>query len=127
MHMTKLINCICKSLIELLLALPFYSSSYSVGGSLPVINAYSSEFIRNRYRGPYLTTLASFWMVGALLCGVFAWIILPVQFHSSLGSITFHSWRLYILISALPSITGAVLFFVMPESPRFLLEVGGML
>ena len=52
-------------------------------------------------------------------------MIIPVgSIHSSLGSIEFHSWRLFIAVSALPSILGALLYFILPESPRFLLEVG---
>jgi VNT family MFS transporter (synaptic vesicle glycoprotein 2) len=64
-------------------------------------------------------------MVGRLLCGAFAWMIIPVgSIHGSLGSIQFHSWRLFIAVSALPSILGALLYFILPESPRYLLEVG---
>ena len=97
----------------------------SVGGSLPVLFPYNSEFIRNKYRGPYLGVQSTFWMVGRLLCGAFAWMIIPVgSIHSTLGSIQFHSWRLFIAISALPSILGALLYFILPESPRYLLEVG---
>ena len=95
----------------------------SVGGSLPVIMAYTSEFIQTKYRGPYLGVLSSFWMVGALLCGAFAWALLPFDMSLSIGSYSVHSWRIYFLVSALPSLIGAVLFFIMPESPRFLLEV----
>ena len=34
-----------------------------------------------------------------------------------------HSWRLYIAISAVPALIGALLYLLLPESPRFLLEV----
>ena len=101
----------------------FYHN-YSVGGSLPVIMTYSSEFVRTKYRGPYMGTLSSFWMVGALLCGGVAWAILPLDINgASIGSTPFHSWRLFLLVSALPSLIGAIFFVFLPESPRFLLEV----
>lgn len=86
---------------------------------------YNSEFIRNKYRGPYLGVQSTFWMFGRLLCGAFAWIIIPLgNIQTSIGSIEFHSWRLFIAISAVPSILGALFYLIMPESPRYLLEVG---
>ena len=52
-------------------------------------------------------------------------MIIPVgSIHSSLGAVQFHSWRLFIAVSALPSVLGALLYFILPESPRYLLEVG---
>ena len=92
----------------------------SVSGSLPVIAPYMAEFIRNKYRGPVLGISSTFWMVGRLLCGAFAWIIIPMGL---VAPFNFHSWRLFIAISALPSLLGAAAYFLLPESPRFLLEV----
>ncbi len=39
-----------------------------------------------------------------------------------------YNWRVFLAISALPSLIGAVMYFIFPESPRYLLEVrwGGM-
>ncbi len=90
-----------------------------MGGSLPIIMAYNSEFIQSKYRGPYLGVLSCFWMFGALLCGGIAWVLLPLEL--SVGHV--RSWRMYLFASAFPSIIGALLFIIMPESPRFLLEV----
>ena len=101
------------------------SPPFRVGGSLPVLFPYNSEFIRNKYRGPYLGVQSTFWMVGRLLCGAFAWIIIPQSnINMALGTIHFRSWRLFLAVSALPSILGSLLYFILPESPRYLLEVG---
>jgi len=35
----------------------------------------------------------------------------------------FHSWRVFVLVCALPAIAAFVGLMFMPESPRFLLEV----
>lgn len=102
-----------------------FFSGFGVGGSLPVIFPYTSEFIKNQYRGPFLGVQSMFWMVGRLLCGAFAWAIIPQgSINASLGEFRFHSWRLFIAVSAIPSFIGAFLYFLLPESPRFLLEVG---
>ena len=83
-----------------------------------------SEMVRNKYRGPYLGVLSMHWMLGSLLCGAFAWMIVPAEINLSLGSLQIHSWRVFIIVSSIPSILGACLYFFLPESPRFLLEVG---
>lgn len=36
----------------------------------------------------------------------------------------FHSWNLYLLICAVPSITGTIIFIFLPESPKFLMTIG---
>ena len=86
---------------------------------MPVIFPYIAEFTRNKYRGPYLGVQAFFWTFGRLVCGGFAWIILPLAISRV------HSWRVFIALSAVPSLVGALLYFFLPESPRFLLEVRG--
>lgn len=85
---------------------------------------YTSEFIHSRYRGQYLSTLSVFWMFGGLLCGGVAWLLLPLEFEDVyFGSIAIHSWRVFLMVSAIPSLLGALLYVILPESPRFLLEV----
>ena len=102
----------------------FSHSLSSVGGSLPIIPMYLTEFIHSRYRGPFLGVMGSFWMFGALLCGGLAWLLLPLEISGvSIGSLEIHSWRVFLALSAIPSIIGAGMFLVLPESPRFLLEV----
>ena len=109
-------------LFSLLRSLSLFSPS--VGGSLPIIPMYFSEFIYSSYRGPLLGVLSIFWMFGALLCGALAWLLLPLQFvNFPFSTLQIHTWRLFIALSAVPSIVGAVVFFLLPESPRYLLEV----
>ena len=89
-----------------------------------MIMPYASEFVYSRYRGPYLSSLSIFWMIGGLLCGGTAWVLLPINITGvSIGAVSVSSWRVFLMLSAIPSLLGAFLFIVMPESPRFLLEV----
>lgn len=86
---------------------------------------YNSEFVRNKYRGPFLSLQGLFWMVGRFLCGGLAWILIPMtSIRVSFGSFQFHSWRIFLALSALPSVLGALLYLGMPETPRYLLEAG---
>ena len=105
--------------LSLSLSLCFLSSlsPTSVGGSLPVIFPYIAEFTLNKYRGTYMSLQSFFWTAGRLVCAGVAWLILPLDTGA------FHSWRLYIFLSSLPAFCGALLYLLLPESPRYLLEV----
>ena len=66
-----------------------------------MIMPYTSEFVYSRYRGPYLSTLSVFWMIGGLLCGGAAWLLLPLKITGvSIGGITLHTWRVFPILSA---------------------------
>ena len=71
-----------------------------------------------------VTLLASFWMVGNIMTSLIAWLIIPnVGMSYKLGSLTYGSWRIFVAIGALPSLSSALFFLFLPESPKFLLEV----
>lgn len=94
---------------------------------MPIIMPYCSEFVHSNYRGQYIATLSAFWMVGGLLCGGIAWLLLPLNnghfINWSIGIIRLSNWRIFLMVSAFPAGLGALLFIVLPESPRYLLEV----
>jgi len=58
-----------------------------------------------------------------LLTGL-AWAILPAE--RNLGSLSpfGESWRFFIIICAVPSISSVIFFWFMPESPKFLMRKG---
>ena len=63
------------------------------------------------------------WLNYGLHSGL-AWIIIP---HEDLGyfsdSFTYDSWRIFVAVCTIPSLTSAMMFFFMPESPKFFLTV----
>ncbi|KAM6936996.1 synaptic vesicle glycoprotein 2B [Xenentodon cancila] len=101
-------------------------SGIGVGGSIPVIFSYFSEFMPRVRRGAMISALATFWMAGNILAAGLAWMVIPRTWaHFSLGALDFQSWRLFVVLCAVPSITSAILFkLLMPESPKFLMEAG---
>jgi len=95
-----------------------------IGGSLAVIATYGSEFISARWRGKYLGILSTFWTAGKILVGALAYFILPLgcKITINLGSLELHSWNVFLMLAAIPAVLGAILFFILPESPLFLLK-----
>lgn len=53
-----------------------------------------------------------------------AWIVVPLDIGVDSGPFLFNSWRIYLALCTAPSLSSAVLFGFMPESPKFLLKVG---
>lgn len=103
-----------------------FISGIGVGGSIPVIFSYFSEFMPRRRRGAMISALATFWMAGNILAAGLAWLVIPRTWaHFSLGFLDFQSWRLFVVLCSVPSLTSALMFrLLMPESPKFLMEAG---
>ncbi|KAM4675093.1 synaptic vesicle glycoprotein 2B [Discoglossus pictus] len=101
-------------------------SGCGIGGSLPIVFAYFSEFLAREKRGEHLSWLCMFWMIGGIYASAMAWSIIPhYGWGFSMGThYHFHSWRVYVVICVLPCIASIVALKFMPESPRFLLELG---
>ncbi|VEN38188.1 unnamed protein product [Callosobruchus maculatus] len=55
-----------------------------------------------------------------------AWIILPYQWNYNIAflDINFRPWRLLMIIYATPSLISAILVYILPESPKYLLCQG---
>ncbi|XP_033741474.1 synaptic vesicle glycoprotein 2C-like isoform X1 [Pecten maximus] len=99
-------------------------SGIGVGGSIPVIFSYFTEFQPKDRRGTMISVLATFWMFGNIIAAGLAWIIVPLDIGYSSPDFTYDSWRIFVAICTFPSLSSAALFFLMPESPKFLLTVG---
>ncbi|XP_051978442.1 synaptic vesicle glycoprotein 2B-like [Xyrauchen texanus] len=99
-------------------------SGIGIGGSVPIVYAYFSEFLQMDKRGEHLSWLCMFWMMGGIYASFTAWGIIPrYGWGFSMGTeFQFHSWRVFVLVCALPAIIAFVGLMFMPESPRFLLE-----
>ena len=52
-----------------------------------------------------------------------AWIVIPRSIHWETENFSYPSWRVYLAICILPSATSALIYAIMPESPKYLLQV----
>ncbi|MEO8258177.1 MAG: MFS transporter [Acidobacteriota bacterium] len=95
--------------VVMMMALRFLAG-LGLGGAMPNAAALSSEYVPRRQR-PFAVTLTIVCIpLGGSLAGIVGGLVLP-----TLG------WRALFLIGGIvPLVLGAVLFKVLPESPRFL-------
>ncbi|XP_045197284.2 synaptic vesicle glycoprotein 2C-like isoform X2 [Mercenaria mercenaria] len=102
-----------------------FISGVGVGGSIPVIFSYFTEFLPKDRRGTMISALATFWMMGNIIAAGLAWAVIP---HPNLGyfseKFTYNSWRIFVAICTIPSLTSAAMFVFMPESPKYFLTMG---
>ena len=89
------------------------ASGLGLGACIPVVTTFFSETTPTKYRSIFIS-LALAWMIGGwVLAGVVAEAVVPV-----LG------WRYCYLFGGVPFIYAIVLYFVMPESVYWLVNIG---
>lgn len=98
-----------------LLALMRFLAGLGLGGELPVASALVSEFAPARRRGFLVVLLESFWAYGTVLAALIGFVVIGMMGLS---------WRVALLIGALPALYVMVLRRSLPESPRLLLSQG---
>jgi putative MFS transporter len=97
------------------LALIRVIAGLGLGGALPVASMLVSEFAPAARRGFMLVLLESFWIYGAVLAALISFVVI-----GPLGQ----SWRVVLLIGALPVLYVIVLHYALLESPRLLARKG---
>ncbi|XP_054905183.1 synaptic vesicle glycoprotein 2Ca [Poeciliopsis prolifica] len=101
-------------------------AGFGIGGAVPIVFSFFAEVLSREKRGEHLSWLCMFWMIGEIYASAMAWAIIPHYGWSfSMGSAyQFHSWRVFVVVCALPCVCAVVALTFMPESPRYYLEVG---
>ncbi|XP_066958104.1 LOW QUALITY PROTEIN: synaptic vesicle glycoprotein 2B-like [Macrobrachium rosenbergii] len=101
-----------------------FISGLGVGGSIPLVWAYISEFQPADKRGGALSVIAAFWMVGNILVAALGLAIIPHNIGFVNPTFSYNSWRIFLTLCAVPSLLIAVVMLWLPESPMFLLTKG---
>jgi MFS transporter, VNT family, synaptic vesicle glycoprotein 2 len=71
-----------------------------------------------------LSFMAAFWTLGNLLVASMAWLIIPTEIGFETEEFVYNSWRIFLVLCAVPSFIVGVLLMYLPESPKFLLSCG---
>ena len=82
-----------------------------MGGALTISIALASEFAPARIRGRMVAAMATGFMLGAIIAGV-----ISIEFIPS------HGWRIVLLFGIIPLIFAPILYWLLPESFRFLIQ-----
>ncbi|VVD02087.1 unnamed protein product [Leptidea sinapis] len=85
-----------------------------------------SEFIPKGIRDKVLLLQGSFMSISLILLSLISWAILPQKIHFVIlkGYFELRSWNIYIYVCSIWSLIAAILYYTIPESPKFLLSQG---
>ncbi|KAI9559572.1 hypothetical protein GHT06_013577 [Daphnia sinensis] len=97
-----------------------------LGGSLPILIAYFSEFIPRPQRVKFLSGLLACWAFGGIYVALMAWAILPKTGVMVVldGQEHFSAWHIFLIVCAIPTPLAVIGLLALPESPRILLQIG---
>ncbi len=85
---------------------------FGVGGSIPGVFTLAAELLPSASRAFWLSTVAWWWMVGAVYAAGFAWVMIGVLALP---------WQAFAVVATLPALLAAALVALyLPESPRYL-------
>lgn len=85
-----------------------FSAGFAFGGNLPLAVSLVTEFFPSSHRSQALIMLQLFMELGALLATFMAYLVLD------------SNWRLFLILTAVPSMVAILLVWQVPESPEFL-------
>ncbi|XP_072949757.1 synaptic vesicle glycoprotein 2C-like [Epargyreus clarus] len=110
---------------QVMLALKLIGCSFSTA-AFTLTMTYLGECTGNKHRSQYLFIMNSLNLASEIVSFGLAYFILPLTFIVLIPwlSIAYTSWRLYVLVLALPLGLGAVMMFFLEESPKFLANMG---
>jgi len=97
-----------------------------LGGSLPILIAYFSEFIPRASRVRFICALLACWAFGGIYVPIMAWTILPKTGLMVVldGQEHFSMWHIFLIVCAIPTVLAIIGLLSLPESPRILLAIG---
>ncbi|XP_046682498.1 synaptic vesicle glycoprotein 2B-like isoform X2 [Homalodisca vitripennis] len=95
-------------------------SSPTLIASIPFVG----EFVPMKQRTQAILISSSLSAFSLVYSASVGWATLQAEWSLDLWLLKFTPWRLFYLLCGLPSLMGAVLFWITPESPKFLLSRG---
>ncbi|XP_047537494.1 putative transporter svop-1 [Vanessa atalanta] len=90
------------------------------------ISSYLTELCHLQVRDRLLILYSGFISVALIIAALSAWVILPIEFNYSVldGYFELHSWNLYLYFSSIWSFFAVVIYWSLPETPKYLLSHG---
>ncbi|XP_049770493.1 synaptic vesicle glycoprotein 2A-like [Schistocerca cancellata] len=127
---TLALNFLCSVAAALMPTLPLliffrFLNGVWICGPSAVTYAYLGEFHSDKTRTQAIVYVCIFLSMALLVEPGLAWAVIPQPWAAPLPWITMRSWRVFLILGAVPSAaTFLGLWLLLPESPKFLLAVG---
>lgn len=90
-----------------------FAVGIGLGGLIPVDYAVQAEFLPPKYRGRMMALSLVVWPLGGFLGALIAFNLTPIW-----------GWRALFVAGAVPALLVFVVRFIIPESPRYLIDKG---
>lgn len=90
-----------------------FLTGLGLGGELPAASTLVSEFSPAKSRGRMVVLLESFWAWGWIIAALIAYLLIP-----------YYGWRIGFFLGGVPALYAAFLRKGIPESPRYLEQMG---
>uniref|UniRef100_W8CAB0 Synaptic vesicle glycoprotein 2B n=1 Tax=Ceratitis capitata TaxID=7213 RepID=W8CAB0_CERCA len=101
-----------------------YISGFIMCGPFAVLMSYLTELHGKRFRSRIVMLMGIMFSVGNISLPLVALSVLPRNWDFQILGLQFHSWQVFLAISAIPSLLGGTLLSFFPESPKFLMSQG---
>ncbi|XP_049797933.1 synaptic vesicle glycoprotein 2A-like [Schistocerca nitens] len=128
--LTLALDFVCSVVAALMPSLPLlifvrFLNGVWICGPSAVTYAYLGEFHAYKTRTQSMVYACIFIAFAIIAQPGLAWLVIPQPWEVPLGGIVLRSWRVFLILGAVPSAaTFLGLYFLLPESPKFLLAVG---
>ncbi|XP_017006672.2 synaptic vesicle glycoprotein 2B [Drosophila takahashii] len=101
-----------------------YLGGFCMSGPFAVLMAYLTELHGRKHRQRIMMMVGIMFSFATLTLPGLAMLILPQTWDLHIWTLTLTSWQVFVAITALPSLASFMLFFLFPESPKFLMSKG---
>ncbi|XP_041984899.1 synaptic vesicle glycoprotein 2C-like [Aricia agestis] len=105
---------------QLLIAAKFFEGFLFAVSFTPIVTL-TSEFCHRGVRDRIMLLQTSFAAYAQIIAALLSWAILPNNWKTTYfdGALVLNTWNFYLLIMSLWSLLAAILYMLLPESPKF--------
>ncbi|KAK2575696.1 hypothetical protein KPH14_012086 [Odynerus spinipes] len=99
-------------------------NGFTIGAPGSLIYTYLGEFHSEKDRAKSICYVGFFWTLAWLILPGLAWIIIPLPISFEFNGMSYNSWRLLLVVIAVPTFIVALVTLTYSESPKFLVSRG---
>lgn len=126
---TLLVDAVCIAASLLAPSFPVFAVLRFVSGMLNMAPAglsflYLGEFVGDRRRTAFSQAIGSMWIASWIILPALAWVVIPLSWSVDFLGVRLQSWRGFLGLLLVPTLSAAGLVLYMPETPKFLQAAG---